>query len=127
MKQLREELGSYEEVLVERTMRALTGVNAKLQKQVTQFVNLKMRIAFLKSGIQQELGVALETTPEDFFKAMEDQILLKLDDVDFKYEPTASTFEPFLGKPSTTRRSSRKKSSLKRVLQDFTNSCSDND
>lgn len=59
-------------------------MNTRLQKEITNFVNLKMRIAFLKSGINNETEI-IESS-DDFFKNIEDQIIFKLDNVDFPYD-----------------------------------------
>jgi len=60
-------------------MKALQNMNIKLQKEITNFVNLKMRIAYVKSGINKIDNIDIE---ENFFNELEDLILLKLDDLE---------------------------------------------
>ena len=60
-------------------MKALQNMNIKLQKEITNFVNLKMRIAYVKSGINKIGNIDIE---ENFFNELEDLILLKLDDLE---------------------------------------------
>ena len=78
--QLKHELQAYEDSLAQKTLKALQTMNSKLQREITNFVNLKMRIAFLKSGVAQECGGIIA---EDLFSELEDQILLKMDEVEF--------------------------------------------
>ena len=67
---IKDELNFYEDSLADKTFRALQSMNTRLQKEITNFVNLKMRIAFLKSGINNENEI-IESS-DDFFKSIEE-------------------------------------------------------
>ncbi|CDW84155.1 consensus ankyrin repeat-containing protein [Stylonychia lemnae] len=83
LQQIQKELASYENQIAEKIMKALQNMNLKLQKEITNFVNLKIRIAYLKSGINKVGSIDIEET---FFNELEDLILLKLDDLENQVE-----------------------------------------
>ena len=51
MQMIRDEIEIYEESLADKTYKALKTMNTKMQKEITNFLNLKIRVAFLKSGM----------------------------------------------------------------------------
>lgn len=51
-----------------------------MQKEITNFINLKVRIAFYKSGIHKNIDDNVLSSAEVFFEDIEDNLLLKLDE-----------------------------------------------
>lgn len=80
------ELVTYEDALASKALKALNTMNTKLQKEITNFINLKMRIAFHKSGISQAIDSNIIDSSEEFFQSIEDDLLLKLDDIQLNYQ-----------------------------------------
>lgn len=89
MTKIKQELSTYEDGLAAKMLKALNAMNTKLQKEITNFLNLKMRIAFVKTGISQTM--TLFESADDFFSSLEDNILLKLDDINFNHSKIIHT------------------------------------
>jgi hypothetical protein len=79
---VRNELQQYEDSLAKKTVKALQRMNQKLQKEITDFINLKMRIAFFKSGVHQAVDQNVLESAEVFFHDLEDNIILSLDELE---------------------------------------------
>lgn len=61
-------------------MKALKNMNTKMQKEITNFINLKVRIAFYKSGLHKNVDDNVLQSANVFFEEIEDHLLYKLDD-----------------------------------------------
>lgn len=54
---IQKELQGYESKISIKILKALKSMNIKLQKEITSFVNLKIRIAFMKSGLGNQCNL----------------------------------------------------------------------
>lgn len=89
MQMIKDEMETYEEALAQNTLKALQTMNQRMQNEITNFLNLKIRVAFLKSGIQKQVekntGENLFPSSDEFFSQIENKIILKIDQGEFKH------------------------------------------
>ena len=57
-------------------------MNVKLQREIASFINLKIRIAFMKSGLGNNCNLLGEIDQDVLFRQIEDQIVMKIEDLD---------------------------------------------
>ena len=69
--------------IAEKTLTALQTMNAKLQKEIFNYLALKIRLAFAKIGIgigkDHSSNVLSQETAEAFFREIEDRVARKYD------------------------------------------------
>lgn len=84
LENIKSELSVYEDSLARKTIKALQKMNSKLQREITNFINLKMRIAFFKSGMHSAVDQNVLESAEVFFHDLEDNIILQLDEFEME-------------------------------------------
>lgn len=73
--------GSSSNTIAEKTLRALQTMNGKLQKEIFNYLALKLRLAFAKSGIgigkDQTSNFLTQSTASEFFRDIEERVALR--------------------------------------------------
>jgi CRISPR/Cas system endoribonuclease Cas6 (RAMP superfamily) len=64
--------------IAEKTLKALTTMNTKLQKEIFNYLALKIKLAFAKSGIgigtDKNSNLLTASSAEDFFREIEERV-----------------------------------------------------
>ena len=64
--------------VAERTLKAISSMNSKLQREIFNYLALKLRLAFAKSGIgigrDHNSNFMNHNSAEDFFREIENKI-----------------------------------------------------
>jgi hypothetical protein len=66
-----EELSRQEHSLIFKITKAIKNMNVKLQKEITNFINLKMKIALCKHGFDKNIDISFQSSQQLFDQLQE--------------------------------------------------------
>ena len=78
--------------IAEKVLKAMTTMNSKLQKEIYNYIALKFKVAFAKSGVgigkDHTSNILSQSTAEDFFRKIEERVRQK--ESNYEDEPLIS-------------------------------------